>query len=163
MLLFFPATHMKMYKKLSTLRKGILVKFSPVMNYIIIGISTSHFIQFLLWRRGWISSDYVSVSLSLFLFFTIHLILFLLVIPIYHFLFYSLECRLFCWVSYINYVDSVAFEFLDDEAMVCTSSNLELANPLDDPSPFYVLIETHGSVQEHDMAKLEVVWSFRSL
>eukprot|EP01147_Barroeca_monosierra_P004206 gene4206-6552_t len=48
-----------------------------------------------------------------------------------------------------------AFEFLDDEAMVCTSSNLELANPLDDPSPFYVLIETHGSVQEHDMAKLE--------
>ena len=49
-----------------------------------------------------------------------------------------------------------AFEFLDDDAMRVTTSNLSLDNPLGASSPFYILIETHGSVQDHDQAKLEV-------
>eukprot|EP00043_Microstomoeca_roanoka_P006592 m.64117 g.64117 ORF g.64117 m.64117 type:complete len:499 (-) comp13477_c0_seq2:97-1593(-) len=49
-----------------------------------------------------------------------------------------------------------AFEFLDNEAMICTTANLGLSSPLPEAAPFYVLIETHGSVQEHDFAKLEM-------
>ncbi|EGD78013.1 D-2-hydroxyglutarate dehydrogenase [Salpingoeca rosetta] len=48
-----------------------------------------------------------------------------------------------------------AFEFLDEGSMDCTTANLGLSSPLQTPAPFYILIETHGSVQEHDFAKLE--------
>ena len=48
-----------------------------------------------------------------------------------------------------------AFEFLDQEGMACVNG-IGVANPLSTETPFYVLLETHGSSQEHDMAKLEV-------
>ena len=40
------------------------------------------------------------------------------------------------------------------EAMRTTNRNLRLKNPLNE-SPFYVLIESHGSNGQHDEAKLQ--------
>ena len=40
--------------------------------------------------------------------------------------------------------------------MDCAKKHLQLDNPLSAAYPIYVLVETHGSVQEHDMEKLEV-------
>jgi len=49
-----------------------------------------------------------------------------------------------------------AFEFFDSDSMDCAKKHLQLDNPLSAAYPIYVLVETHGSVQEHDMEKLEV-------
>lgn len=49
-----------------------------------------------------------------------------------------------------------AFEFLDHEGMKCVNANAGVRSPLQEEAPFYVLIETHGSVAEHDEQKLEV-------
>ncbi|XP_049866142.1 D-2-hydroxyglutarate dehydrogenase, mitochondrial isoform X1 [Pectinophora gossypiella] len=46
-----------------------------------------------------------------------------------------------------------AFEMADREAITSTSKNLKLPNPLSE-YPFYVLLETHGSDEEHDADKL---------
>ncbi|CAG4937300.1 unnamed protein product [Colias eurytheme] len=46
-----------------------------------------------------------------------------------------------------------AFEMADRGAISSTVQNLKLSNPLDD-FPFYVLIETSGSDEEHDNEKL---------
>ena len=48
-----------------------------------------------------------------------------------------------------------AFEFLDAADGLC-GANAGLVSPLQHDAPFYVLIETHGSVMEHDQAKLMV-------
>lgn len=53
-----------------------------------------------------------------------------------------------------------AFEFLDHEGMKCVNDNAGVRSPLQEEAPFYVLIETHGSVAEHDEQKLEV-WRMR--
>ena len=42
-----------------------------------------------------------------------------------------------------------ATELMDSETMELVVTQLELVNPLG-KSPFYVLIETSGSVEEHD-------------
>eukprot|EP00051_Salpingoeca_urceolata_P017090 m.230242 g.230242 ORF g.230242 m.230242 type:complete len:606 (-) comp18858_c1_seq2:3244-5061(-) len=47
-----------------------------------------------------------------------------------------------------------AFEFLDTQSMDVVRNNLDLRNPLEADHPFYVLIETHGSNEEHDQEKL---------
>ncbi|GFH29100.1 FAD-binding domain-containing protein, partial [Haematococcus lacustris] len=55
-----------------------------------------------------------------------------------------------------------AFEFLDAESMhmVCSHAQQGVVNPLKPQpewpvSPFYVLLETHGSCEAHDREKLE--------
>lgn len=53
-----------------------------------------------------------------------------------------------------------AFEFWDDESMRAASENLSLDNPFGDKkSKFYCLVETHGSCEEHDVAKIERFYS----
>lgn len=46
-----------------------------------------------------------------------------------------------------------AYEFMDRDSMICINDNLNLSNPVSD-CPFYVLIETSGSNDEHDLHKL---------
>ena len=46
-----------------------------------------------------------------------------------------------------------ALEFLDAPAMRCSERGLGLKNPISD-QPFYVLVETHGSNDDHDSEKL---------
>lgn len=46
-----------------------------------------------------------------------------------------------------------AFEFMDSGSMECVERNLGLKNAVSQ-SPFYVLLETHGSNDEHDQEKL---------
>jgi FAD/FMN-containing dehydrogenase len=48
-----------------------------------------------------------------------------------------------------------AFEFFDRNCLDLAIKNLESRDPFDSKSPFYVLIETHGSSKEHDDLKLE--------
>ncbi|ODV96865.1 hypothetical protein PACTADRAFT_39489 [Pachysolen tannophilus NRRL Y-2460] len=48
-----------------------------------------------------------------------------------------------------------AFEFMDSKSQKLTAKHLNSPHPLDDPFPFYILIETSGSNKEHDDAKLE--------
>ena len=43
----------------------------------------------------------------------------------------------------------IATELMDSETMELVVTELDLVNPLDQ-SPFYVLIETSGSDEEHD-------------
>ena len=47
-----------------------------------------------------------------------------------------------------------AFEFVDEACIQTLSDNLNLHAPID-PSPFALVIETHGSNVEHDQEKLE--------
>jgi FAD/FMN-containing dehydrogenase len=47
-----------------------------------------------------------------------------------------------------------AFEFMDGKSMKLTEKHMELQNPISE-FPFYVLVETHGSVDSHDQEKLE--------
>lgn len=47
-----------------------------------------------------------------------------------------------------------AFEFLDSECMKTVKDNLKLNNPIKMDYPFYVLVETSGSNEEHDSDKL---------
>lgn len=49
-----------------------------------------------------------------------------------------------------------AFEFLDAAGMICVRSNAGVRSPLQEEAPFYILIETHGSIAEHDQEKLQV-------
>ena len=53
-----------------------------------------------------------------------------------------------------------AFEFLDRQALQLTLEHLpEAADPLPgQQAPIYVLLETSGSNEEHDHAKLQVGW-----
>jgi len=46
-----------------------------------------------------------------------------------------------------------AYEFMDHGSMECVRDNLKVTNPIGD-SPFYVLLETSGSNNEHDEQKL---------
>ena len=46
-----------------------------------------------------------------------------------------------------------AYEFMDHGSMECVRDNLHLSNPISD-SPFYILLETSGSSNEHDEQKL---------
>eukprot|EP00124_Ichthyophonus_hoferi_P002563 Ihof_evm2s179 gene=Ihof_evmTU2s179 len=48
-----------------------------------------------------------------------------------------------------------ACEFLDDASMSAVISNLHRTNPLSGSYPFYAVVETAGSSNEHDMAKLD--------
>lgn len=48
-----------------------------------------------------------------------------------------------------------ACEFLDHASMELTVKNLGLRNPLGAQYPFYMLLETHGSNNEHDEEKLQ--------
>lgn len=52
-----------------------------------------------------------------------------------------------------------AFEFMDKESLQCVTQNLDLKNPFDNNTirdcEFYCLVETHGSNDDHDKAKLE--------
>ncbi len=50
-----------------------------------------------------------------------------------------------------------AFEFLDHASLELTLQHLEgVRNPLPDTAaPFYLVVETSGSSEEHDIAKLE--------
>lgn len=53
-----------------------------------------------------------------------------------------------------------AFEFMDAQAMEAVTNNLQLENPfannqLTKDCKFYCLVETHGSNDEHDRAKIE--------
>ncbi|XP_022049471.2 D-2-hydroxyglutarate dehydrogenase, mitochondrial isoform X1 [Acanthochromis polyacanthus] len=47
-----------------------------------------------------------------------------------------------------------AFEFLDSECMRLLNTHLKLPNPITD-CPFYIVIETSGSDQDHDSQKLD--------
>ena len=50
-----------------------------------------------------------------------------------------------------------AFEFLDRQALELTKDHLEIVDPLPHTNTqFYLVVETSGSNEEHDMAKLEV-------
>jgi len=48
-----------------------------------------------------------------------------------------------------------AFEFLDTAAMEVSEKHVDTVNPIS-PFPFYTLVETHGSNDDHDQAKLEM-------
>ncbi|ODQ64849.1 hypothetical protein NADFUDRAFT_25106 [Nadsonia fulvescens var. elongata DSM 6958] len=48
-----------------------------------------------------------------------------------------------------------AFEFMDNKSLKLVQDHSDLARPLEDEYPFYVLIETSGSNKDHDDAKLE--------
>ena len=52
-----------------------------------------------------------------------------------------------------------AFEFLDQQSLELTLEHLEgVRNPLPDAAaPFYLVVETSGSSEEHDNEKLQVV------
>lgn len=52
-----------------------------------------------------------------------------------------------------------AFEFWDAESMRAASENLGLSSPFEEKSHFYCLVETHGSFEEHDLAKIEKFYS----
>uniref|UniRef100_A0A8R1DP93 D-2-hydroxyglutarate dehydrogenase, mitochondrial n=2 Tax=Caenorhabditis japonica TaxID=281687 RepID=A0A8R1DP93_CAEJA len=47
-----------------------------------------------------------------------------------------------------------SFEFLDEATMKCLKTNLDLHSVLGTPSAFCVLVETSGSNEDHDMAKM---------
>ena len=50
-----------------------------------------------------------------------------------------------------------AFEFLDRQALLLTKRELDVTDPLPQTdAPMNIVIETSGSNDEHDMAKLEV-------
>eukprot|EP00116_Pleurobrachia_bachei_P000738 sb/3461000/ len=48
-----------------------------------------------------------------------------------------------------------ACEFMDRTCMKAVNENLSLSSPFPDEHPFYFIVETSGSNQEHDMEKLE--------
>lgn len=48
-----------------------------------------------------------------------------------------------------------AFELMDNNCQVLAKHHLQTSHPLEDEHPFYVLIETSGSNNTHDMEKLE--------
>lgn len=48
-----------------------------------------------------------------------------------------------------------AFEFMDNKSQKLVEDYNKLSHPLEEPYPFYVLIETSGSSKEHDDDKLE--------
>jgi FAD/FMN-containing dehydrogenase len=56
-----------------------------------------------------------------------------------------------------------AFEFMDSESMRSVQENLSLQNPftneISKKCEFYCLIETHGSIEEHDLDKIEKFYS----
>ena len=57
-----------------------------------------------------------------------------------------------------------AFEFMDRESMKAVNENLKLENPfnsadISENCEFYVLAETHGSNQDHDVEKLQHFYS----
>lgn len=49
-----------------------------------------------------------------------------------------------------------AFEFFDRPSMDLVTKHLGLREPFESQTPFYCLIETHGSNKEHDDGKLEL-------
>ena len=55
-----------------------------------------------------------------------------------------------------------AFEFFDQQALNLTLKHLEgIRNPLPDTqTPFYLVVETSGSNEEHDNEKLQVRLAF---
>ncbi|KAH3684048.1 hypothetical protein WICPIJ_004986 [Wickerhamomyces pijperi] len=48
-----------------------------------------------------------------------------------------------------------AFELMDHNSQVLTKNHLKTSHPLEEEHPFYILIETSGSNNTHDMEKLE--------